>query len=74
MFTSLKDVLAAVKKGGGTFEAFETEAEAAEYCRPPDSKKSSSTAEDMYVVWVGKSTGVMTAAECVAATAGWVGA
>ena len=74
VFASLKDVLAAVKKGGGTFEAFETEAEAAAYCRPPDVDAGTSDTEDMYVVWAGKSTGVMTATECVSATAGVLGA
>ena len=38
--------------------------------RPPDSKPGSITAEDMYVVWAGKSTVVMTATKCVNATAG----
>ena len=74
VFSSLKDVLAAVKKGGGTFEAFETEAEAAAYCRPEEPKARENAGEEMYVVWSGKSTGVMTAMECISATAGVTGA
>ena len=73
VYKTLKEVLAAVKKGGGAFEVFSTEAEAAEYCRPEDSQEESG-AEDMFVVWKGKSTGVMSATECVKATAGVAGA
>ena len=74
VYKSLNEVLTAVKKGGGTFEVFDTEAAAAEYCRPEDTKASADIASDMYVVWSGKSTGVMSASECVAATAGVHGA
>ena len=35
VYATLKEVLAAVK-GGGVFEVFDTEAEAAEYCKPAD--------------------------------------
>lgn len=51
------------------FEVFETEAEAAEYCRPADSPTDAQV-QDMFVVWKGKSTGVMSTAQCVQATAG----
>ena len=74
VYNTLKEVLVAVKKGGGSFEVFETEAEAAEFCKPPDAAPKEKVVEDMYVVWSGKSTGVMNARECVVATAGVTGA
>lgn len=58
---------------GGAFEAFSTEVEAAEYCSPEDGQEEDD-AKDMFVVWKGKSTGVMSASECVNATAGVAGA
>ena len=73
VYASLKEVLAAVKVGGGMFEVFESEAEAAEFCRPPDATPAAAAAE-MFVVWSGKTTGVMSAADCVKATAGVSGA
>ena len=74
VYASLKEVLEAVKKGGGTFEAFATEAEAAEYCRPRTTANNDRTAEQVYIVWAGKATGVMSAADCINATAGVAGA
>ena len=74
MYKSLKEDLAAVKKGGGTFEVFDNEPEAAEFCGPADAKAPTGAKSDMYVVWSGKSTGVMNASECVAATVGVPGA
>ena len=71
VYASLKEVLAALAKGSGEFEVFATEAAAAEFCRPPDLP---SKVEDMFIVWSGKSTGVMNAAGCVKATAGVKGA
>ena len=73
VYASLKEVLAAVKVGGGMFEVFESEAEAAEFCRPADAAPAAAAAV-MFVVWSGKTTGVMNATECVKATAGVSGA
>ena len=73
VYRTLKEVLEAVKKGGGAFDVFDTEAEAAEYCRPEE-ELTEDTSVDMFVVWKGKSTGVMTASQCVKATAGVAGA
>lgn len=72
MYKSLKDVLAASAKGGGAFEVFDSEAETAEFCKPPDAIANDK--EDMFIVWSGKSTGVMNAADCLTATAGVSGA
>ena len=72
VYASLKEVLAALAKGGGEFEVFDSETDAANYCRPPDA--SALAVEDTFVVWSGKSTGVMNAMKCVKATAGVKGA
>ena len=72
VYASLKEVLAALAKGGGEFEVFESEREAANYCRPSDAPALA--AEDSFVVWSGNSTGVMDAMKCVKATAGVKGA
>ena len=73
VYKTLKEVLAAVKKGGGAFDVFSSEEEAANFCRPEDVPEEDNSV-DMFVVWKGKATGVMTAAECVKATAGVAGA
>ena len=72
VYATLKEVLAAVK-GGGVFEVFYSEAEAAEYCKPADAAPDEEE-QEVFVVWSGKATGVMSAAECVKATAGVHGA
>ena len=73
VYATLKEVLAAVK-GGGVFEVFDSEAEAAEYCKPADASPGEADSQEVFVVWSGKKTGVMSAAECVQATAGVHGA
>lgn len=73
VYRTLKEVLVAVKNGG-VFEVFSTEAEAAQYCKPEDATVHDTASEEVYVVWSGKQTGVMGAAECVKATAGVKGA
>ena len=72
VYESLKEVLAAMAKGGSTFEVFNSKAEVAEFCRPPDLTPKED--EEVFIVWSGKSTGVMNAADCVAATVGVSGA
>ena len=54
----------------------DTEAEAAAFCKPDDASQHESSAvqQEMFIVWKGNSTGVMSAAECIKATAGVVGA
>ena len=75
VYRTLKEVLAAVKNGGVfVFEVFSTEAEAAQYCKPEDADASDAGLEEVFVVWSRKRTGVMSAAECVKATAGVEGA
>ena len=50
VYTTLKEVLTAVKVDGGTFEVFESEAEAAEFCRPPDVAPAAAAAD----LWYGQ--------------------
>lgn len=61
-------------KGGGVFEVFAGEAEAAEYCKPVDAEPEEAGSQEVFVVWSEKQTGVMSAAECVKTTAGVNGA
>ena len=77
VYLSLNDVFTAMRRGGGEFEVFDSQSDAAEYCAPVATAEPASSAmatETMFVVWAGKSTGVMNAEDCLAATKGVRGA
>ena len=77
VYLTLTDVFAAMRRGGGEYEEFDSQSDAAEYCNPDGSAAASSdtpATETMFVVWAGKATGVMNAADCLAATKGVAGA
>ena len=79
VYRTLREALGAVIKGGGEYEMFGSEAEAAVFCKPPDTAAASAIGTrvadgDMFVVWAGKSTGVMSMEDCLIATRGVAGA
>ena len=75
MYKTLKEVLTAVKMGVCLKCSVLRRRLRAEYCKPEDPVASDADSEEVFVVWAGKQTGVMSAAEeCVKATAGVEGA
>ena len=71
VFRSLNEALAAIRVGGGKFDVFDSEAAAAQFCRPPDDPSTNAHIDGgSFVVWAGKSTGIMSATDCIAATRG----
>ena len=70
VYRSLGEALAAIAAGGGEYEIFPTEAAAAQYCKPPDLPTAQQRPGTFFVVWAGKCTGVMSAADCATATRG----
>ena len=61
VFKSLQAVIAAQRKGRGEYDVFQSEADAAEFCKPCDIGKKATADVQSYVVWRGKDTGVMSA-------------
>ena len=53
---------------------FEDEADARKFCNELASEAAPPVLEEKFVVWSGKSTGVMSAADCLVATKGFKGA
>ena len=74
IFNTFAEALAAVKAGGGEYEVFEAEDDARKFCSESAGAAAPPVLEDMFIVWAGKSTGVMSAADCMSATKGYKGA
>ena len=64
VYRSMAKAVQAKQDGGGSFDVFNTEAEAQAFIKQ----------RQMFVVWAGRSTGVMTQKQCILATRGLDGA
>ena len=68
VYSSVVQALQAMREGGGIYEIFDTKKAATSFA---DAASKSTSGERAYVVWAGRSTGVMSEAQMIAATKGF---